>query len=238
MAEVLPQPASHLPLAGVTVLAVEDSRLASEALRLMCQRLGARLRRADCLETARRHLAVYRPTVTIVDIGLPDGSGCDLIAALARMRPRPPLILGSSGESGLGPLALRAGADGFLEKPIYSLQAFQTCLASGLRRGAAPAAAPPAAQAFASQPLTPDPLALRDDLVRARAIIRRDGAGVRRGYLAQFLRGVARCSHDEALARAVVSLDNADFPDLSRDAENLRRLQGLIEARLAASPAL
>jgi DNA-binding NarL/FixJ family response regulator len=103
------------PLMGLTVLLVEDSRFASEAVRLLCLRSGARIRRADCLASAYRHLQVYRPSVVIVDMGLPDGSGGDLIAAIRQMVPAVPVVLGISGDSGLRGDAMAAGADGFLE---------------------------------------------------------------------------------------------------------------------------
>jgi DNA-binding response OmpR family regulator len=82
---------------GLTVLAVEDSRYASEALRLMCLRSGARIRRADCIASAKRHLNVYRPSVAIVDLGLPDGSGLDLIRDHAGGQVARPIVLGTSG---------------------------------------------------------------------------------------------------------------------------------------------
>lgn len=121
-------PTPDRPLLGLTVLVVEDSRFASEALRLLCLRSGARIRRADCLSTARKHLRVYRPNVVIVDLGLPDGSGAELIGELSRATPRVNVILGMSGDSGVQPTAIAAGADGFIEKPIEGLAAFQATI--------------------------------------------------------------------------------------------------------------
>ena len=108
-------PTKSRPLLGLTLLLVEDSRFTCEAVRMMCQRSGARLRRADCLKSAERHLLVYRPSVVIVDIGLPDGSGLNLIRKLHHETPRIPMILGTSGDELMHHSARKAGANGFLE---------------------------------------------------------------------------------------------------------------------------
>src|SRR5210317_1182874 len=92
-AATIPAPTSARPLLGLTILVVEDSRYACEAMRLLCLRSGARIRRADCIRSARRHLQVYRPSVVIIDLGLPDGSGGDLIRELATTEPRVDVIL-------------------------------------------------------------------------------------------------------------------------------------------------
>ena len=98
------RPTREQPLAGITALLVEDSRCASEAMRLLALKSGARLRRADSLAAAHRHLSVYRPMLVIVDMGLPDGSGAELIGTLARAEPRVPVLLGTSGDpGGVGP---------------------------------------------------------------------------------------------------------------------------------------
>ena len=93
-------PTANRPLLGLTVLVVEDSRFSCDAMRLLCLRSGARIRRADCLRSARRHLQVYRPTVVIIDLGLPDGNGVDLIQELSRAEPRVAVVLGTSGDAG------------------------------------------------------------------------------------------------------------------------------------------
>ncbi|MGI3210684.1 response regulator [Roseovarius tibetensis] len=216
------------PLLGMTVLVVEDSRYASEALRLMCLRSGARMRRADCLGSANRHLRVYRPSVVIVDPGLPDGSGLDLIAELDQATPRVGVILACSGDGATRTAAIEAGADGFLSKPIESLGIFQ----QEMLRHLPPERGPSGPYALNDEVITPDLLAYRDDLEHAQTLLS-DGpeTGTRR-YLAQFLGGVARAAGDDMLAEATAGLEG-------HAAEaGIARVLHLIETRLAARVAL
>ncbi|MEI4472688.1 response regulator [Frigidibacter sp. MR17.24] len=220
------------PLQNLTVLAVEDSRFASEALRLLCLRSGARIRRADSLAAAERHLTTYCPDVAIIDLGLPDGNGASLIRRLARARSRVPVILGLSGRDDAREEAMAAGADGFLAKPIPSLAAFQQTLRELLPdelrsvppRGLDPGEAP-----------APDLLALRDDLARAAGILEDPAPGTAElDYVAGFLEGLARLSDDPALAEAAAAL----LRHRQSDHAGIGRLRQMVDARLAGNPAL
>ena len=119
-------PTAEKPLLGQTLLVVEDSRFSCEAVRLLCLRSGARIRRADSIRSAKRHLRTYRPSVVLVDIGLPDGSGLDLIAEMNEATPRVPVILATSGDDLAAEAAAQAGADDFLSKPFTRLAEFQS----------------------------------------------------------------------------------------------------------------
>ncbi|MBC7131861.1 MAG: response regulator [Roseovarius sp.] len=216
------------PLLGLTLLAVEDSRFASEALRLMCLRSGARLRRADSLRAAERHLQVYRPSVIIVDPGLPDGSGLDLIARLGAARPRIPVILAMSGDTGREGAALRAGADGFLPKPLVRLAEFQ----QAVLRHLPPERCPTGLYPLSQERITPDRLAYREDLDHVRAVLSGGPDRAAIAYAAQFLTGVAQAADDPSLAQAAGGLTG-------HGAEaGLAHVMCLIEARLAEPVAI
>ena len=187
-----PASADALPLRGLTLLAVEDSRFACDALRLICIRSGARLRRAETLAAARAYLASRNPDAVIVDLGLPDGRGEALIAELAA---RGVPVLGTSGDPDGRAAALAAGARGFLDKPVASISGFQR-LILGLVGLAAP---PPGSDVRTEGLPAADQLAFRDDLARAAALITAAGGG---SYVTAFLRGLGRAAGDPALEEA------------------------------------
>jgi CheY-like chemotaxis protein len=190
--------AAGLPLRGITLLAVEDSRFASDALRLICQQAGARLRRADCLAAARAHLVVYRPDVAIVDLGLPDGPGTDLIAELAGQGL--PVVAISGNPDGRD-AAVEAGAVAFLEKPLPSVGAFLRLI----RQLVAGVGAEPALPG--TDHPAGDPVALRDDLARAAALVAAGDQDPQ--YVAGFLRGIARTAGDPGLEAAALAAATA-----------------------------
>jgi len=222
----LTTPSAARPLLGMTVLVVEDSRFSSDALRLMCVRSGARIRRADCLTSARRHLQVYMPTVAIVDMGLPDGSGADLIEELNKASPRIELILGTSGDDFAQEAALTAGADGFIAKPYGSLAEFQQAI---LRR-LPDAYRPTVARIADNEAIQPDPVAFRDDLLHAADTLK-DGDEDLIDYVAQFLGGLARSAGDKGLLNAVKAVETAR-KEGSGVRANIAELNGVVENRL------
>lgn len=215
-----PKPTPLRPLLGLTVLIVEDSRFASEALRLLCLRSGARIRRADCLSSARRHLQTYRPSVAIVDIGLPDGSGLELIETLTHATQRPDVILATSGQnrSDAEQSAQDAGADGFLPKPIESLAAFQQAILHHLPNDMRPNGP----RMLSAEIVTPDPFAMNEDLCHIAKLM--DTGEADDTFVAGFLTGIARTAHDEVLLREAETLTTASG--------NRAKIRALIAARL------
>lgn len=214
--QMMPQTAApgsgRLPLQGLSLLVVDDSRFTCDALRLILHRAGARLRRAESLEIARLHLAFRRPDLAIVDLGLPDGRGEDLIAELsAEGFP----VLGLSGDPDGREVALDAGAAGFIEKPLGSAAGLVRLIRQ-LVTGAGPVEKgedPPAPAG--------DLLALRDDLTRAASLITTTGDPA---YAKAFLRSLARAAGDTALEAAVQETETAF---------DRARLARMIDERLA-----
>lgn len=223
------QPTAQRPLLGLTVLLVEDSRFACEAVRLMCMHSGARIRRADTLMSARRHLSVYRPSVVIVDVGLPDGSGLNLLEMLVKSSPRIDVILGTSGDIEQEEAVLATGANGFLAKPLAHIGAFQSAILAHLPQNRQP----PGPRLVNADPIEPDILAFHDDLSHVAEVLRGPQPDTAVDYVTQFLSGVARSADDVALGRAVARLSKLR-EDGAPLHPGLTELAALVERRLSA----
>lgn len=217
------------PLAGLTTLVVEDSRFASEALRLLCLRSGARIRRADTLKAAQRHLQSYRPSVLIVDMGLPDGNGADLIRSFAGLVPSAPVIIAISGDPENESAALAAGAQGFLLKPIEKLAVFQQAILAALP----PELRHSGLRILPDDTIRPDKTALRDDLIHIADILANAQDTSSIDYIANFLAGVARSVRDQPLEDAAQSLAR-DSREGHTLAAGLARVSGMLHERLEA----
>lgn len=221
-------PTALRPLLGVTVLLVEDSRYASEAVRLMCLRSGARIRRADSLETARRHLAVYKPTVVLVDVGLPDGSGLALMETLAEASPRIEVIIGISGDTTIESSVLAAGADRFIAKPIQNLAAFQSAILAHLPANRQP----PGPRLLSNEIVCPDDVAYHDDLSHVAQVLTDGDNNI--DYITQFLGGVARSAKDHALDQAVRNLIKTKSKGANLQ-QGVAALSEMVKIRIAAA---
>ncbi len=217
------QATPNRPLLGLTVLVVEDSRFASEAIRLLCIRSGARIRRADSLQAAHRHLRVYRPSVAIIDLGLPDGSGLDLIKALTQGdETGRPIIIATSGADGEGLVeaALTAGADDFLAKPIEGVGQFQEMILKHLPEELRPRGL----RSISNEGVDPDDFALAEDLAHIEELLTKDTKTL--GYITPFLQGLARLSGDRELRGAAdvlnaVQKSGGDLDDAIRDVRRI-----------------
>lgn len=220
------RPKPYGSLANISILLVEDSNQASDAIRLMCLHSGAKLRRARDLAGALWHLDRSRPDVVIVDLGLPDGSGERLISRIGKrtIDNARPAILGLSGDPDGRERALKAGAGAFLAKPIQHVGAFQMGVLSVL-----PGAWRKSMPRLQVTTCACDPLACREDLMTAVQLLQNRQNS---HYAAQFIRGLAHSIGDgELRSAAQVLLTNT--PNAANGQGARENLTQILHTRLA-----
>jgi two-component system KDP operon response regulator KdpE len=100
------------------ILLVEDEPEIRRFARMALESEGHQVFEADTLQRGLIEAGSRRPELAIVDLGLPDGDGVDLIRDLRTWSTAPVIVLSArSGEADkIG--ALDAGADDFLVKPF------------------------------------------------------------------------------------------------------------------------
>jgi two-component system KDP operon response regulator KdpE len=103
---------------SATVLVVEDEAEIRRFVRMSLQREGFEVCEADGVQRGLIEAATRRPDLVILDLGLPDGDGVDLIRELRGWSEVPVVVLSArtSEHDKIG--ALDAGADDYLVKPF------------------------------------------------------------------------------------------------------------------------
>src|SRR5215470_4305474 len=103
---------------GLTVLVIEDEPEIRQFLRMS---LGVEGYRVAESATGRRGIidaGTHKPDLAIVDLGLPDVDGIEVIRRIRSWSPMPILVLSARAQEHSKIEALDAGADDYVTKPF------------------------------------------------------------------------------------------------------------------------
>lgn len=105
-------------LGGSRVLVVEDGEDAAASLCALLRLKGYETTTARTVAEALTAVATQRPQVMVLDLGLPDGDGLDVIRRCRTMANPPAVVVVSGyGEADRKAAAVAAGAAAYLLKP-------------------------------------------------------------------------------------------------------------------------
>jgi two-component system, OmpR family, KDP operon response regulator KdpE len=99
-------------------LVVEDDRAVQKVLRMMLEANGFRVTIADSCARGERDARAQVPDIAIVDLGLPDQDGIELIKGVRTWSPMPIIVLSARSAEAQRLAAFEAGADDYVLKPF------------------------------------------------------------------------------------------------------------------------
>jgi len=117
---------------------VDDEPQILRALRINLTTRGYEVITAATGAGALRAVAERAPDVIVLDLGLPDMDGTQVLGGLRGWTEVPVIVLSARTDSADKVAALDAGADDYLTKP-FGMEEFLARLRAALRRGASPA---------------------------------------------------------------------------------------------------
>ncbi|KAA0024272.1 response regulator [Antrihabitans cavernicola] len=120
------------------VLVVDDEPQILRALRINLSVRGYEVTTAATGAGALRAAAETHPEVIVLDLGLPDMDGIEVLAGLHGWSSAPVIVLSARTDSADKVEALDAGADDYVTKP-FGMDEFLARLRAAVRRGAAAA---------------------------------------------------------------------------------------------------
>jgi two-component system KDP operon response regulator KdpE len=105
-----------------TVIVVEDEANLRRFVRLALEAEGCEVFEADSVKRGLIETGTRKPDLLVLDLGLPDGDGIDLIRELRTWSEIPIIVLSARTAEAEKVAALDAGADDYLTKPFGSAE--------------------------------------------------------------------------------------------------------------------
>jgi two-component system KDP operon response regulator KdpE len=124
-------------VSGPTLLVVEDEEPARHALAEYLRRRGYEVYAAGTAHEAMRQWDAHRADLVLLDLGLPDLDGVDVIRRIRREATTPIIILSARGDERDKIAGLEAGADDYLTKP-FATDELNARIRAVLRRAGGP----------------------------------------------------------------------------------------------------
>jgi two-component system KDP operon response regulator KdpE len=204
------------------VLVVDDDPQLCRALRITLRAAGYDVVPASDGRTALREAATQQPDVVVLDLGLPDLDGTEVLAGLRPWFTGPVLVLSARADSQDKVGALDAGADDYVSKP-FDMGELLARLRALLRRGTP----------------EPDAAVVRTDhfaVDLATKQVTVDDAAVRLtptewGLLSELVRSPGRLVSQRQLLQAVWG------PAYAKETHYLRVYMGQLRRKLEPDPA-
>lgn len=123
--------------AGPKVILIEDDPRIRRFVRVALDSHGFRLVEAETAREGILHSASDQPDLILLDLGLPDADGLELIRQVREWSNLPIIVLSARGQERDKVAALDAGADDYLTKP-FGIDELLARMRAALRRASLP----------------------------------------------------------------------------------------------------
>ena len=125
-------------MSGARLLVVEDDEATRQAIAANLGGHGYAVTQAPDASSALRDWDQARPDLVVLDLGLPDHDGLDVLRRIRLEATTPILVLSARGRETDKVTALEAGADDYVTKP-FGMAELRARIAALIRRAAGPA---------------------------------------------------------------------------------------------------